>query len=295
MNDSIWGTSDPNYDIDGISIDKPSCDGSGDCVHVCPTNSLTLVSAYVEQTLYSKTLYVNLNSCILCGACEAACPRGSIDVFTGGGGGGGLGNGGGGGGGAYAAIAPVIQINLNNRLECFKTIPDNQNTKYKVVLNSHKGIFGGNKPGHGFITLEKSNGNNMQRLSFGFYPQVSINSLLLQPVKSAIGEESGDVTRFSDARYTIDTLTKTQFDNIIQTAKSLSNEYYDLNDYNCVHYAVDVFNAAGPPTGPISNSGFVTPDDLFNYITTIKSISGNNSIKTENNRKSVPPSTNCPD
>lgn len=191
---------------------------------------------------------------------------------------------------AFTVVGPEVPIDLKKRLDCFKNVPDNSNTVYKITLNAHRGAT--NKPGHAFITLEKSNGNNLQRLSYGFYPETS-NPLLIgsmNPIPSAIGEESEDLKRKSEARYTLN-LNAQQFQTAINTSLQLANFDYDLNDNSCVHYAINVFNAINPPSGSFNNVGFLTPDYVY-VILGQRSVSHpNENIQT--NTINVPPSTDC--
>jgi|GEM_PF-5269638 len=209
-----------------------------------------------------------------------------------GGGWNGGGSGGSGGGNPYSgyvALAPDVPINLQERLNCFNAVPSNSSTVYKITLNTHKAKGFSEKPGHAFITLEKSTGGQLQRLSYGFYPVNGPGSLGFQPVTSAMGEESGAPKRQSDARYTLP-LSQSQFETVMTVSVSLAGASYDLDDNNCVHYATDVFNTVNPPTGQINNDGFVTPGSLYTYLNNLKQ-SGNSNI--EIGRKDPLKSTNC--
>lgn len=207
---------------------------------------------------------------------------------SGGGGGGGT-HGGGSGGTSFEAIAPITTINIEQRLDCFKNVVDNSNTQYKVTLNAHRIDLNSDKPGHAFLTLEKSNGTQLQRLSYGFYPQSGPASATMQPVTSAMGEESTDIKRKSDARYAL-SVTKAQFDAIISKSIALSKVPYDLNDNNCTHYATDVFNLLLPSNGQLNNNGFLTPDGVYTYLANLKQ-AGNPNITL--GRIDPPTSTNC--
>ncbi len=208
-----------------------------------------------------------------------------------GGGGSNNGNNNGNNNNTFTAIAPAVTIDLKKRLDCFKTVPDNANTKYKITLNVQTGIGFGNKPGHAFITLEKSNGNNLQRLSYGFYPVSSLQSGTMQAVSSAIGEESEDYQRKSDARYSL-SIDASKFQNIINTSLNQANQSYNLIYNNCVHYATEIFNMANPPTGYIGNQGFITPNDLNTYLHNTKSLNPHQQ-GIETGRKDPQISTNC--
>jgi|GEM_PF-1415791 len=213
----------------------------------------------------------------------------------------------GGGGSASAtnhiAVAPVSSINLQSRIECFNSVPSNSSTQYKITIHVHSAVqgspaveysFSDDDPGHAYITLEKSNGSNIQRLSFGFYPKVdtwvSINKL---PIASGIGEEYSNLLRRSDIRLTR-TITATKFNNAISQALTSSGKLYDLNDYNCTDYALEVFNST--QTGsqeldvPNSNIGYTTPAGLYGYLDQ-KRIGGDSGVSNVSSRPPI--STNC--
>ncbi|MEB4760806.1 hypothetical protein OZN48_09930 [Chryseobacterium indologenes] len=207
----------------------------------------------------------------------------------GGGGGGGGSHGGGSGGTSFVAAAPVTTINIEQRLDCFKNIVDNADTKYKVTLNAHRIDLNSDKPGHAYLTIEKSNGTQLQRLSYGFYPQSVAGSATMQPTPSAMGEESSDDDRKSDARYSL-SVTKAQFNSIISQSIALSKVPYDLNENNCTHYATDVFNLLLPSNGQLNNNGFLTPDGVYTYLANFKQ-AGNPNVTL--GRIDPPKSTNC--
>lgn len=210
---------------------------------------------------------------------------------TGGGGGGGSHGGGSGGTSStsFVAVAPITTIDIEERLKCFNNVVDNANTKYKVTLNAHRIDLNSDKPGHAFLTIEKSNGTQLQRLSYGFYPQSGPASATMQPTPSAMGEESSDDDRKSDARYSL-SVTKAQFNSIISQSIALSKVQYDLNENNCTHYATDVFNLLLPSNGQLNNNGFLTPDGVYTYLANLKQ-AGNPNVTL--GRIPPPKSTNC--
>ncbi|GHE45552.1 hypothetical protein GCM10017764_30980 [Sphingobacterium griseoflavum] len=230
------------------------------------------------------------------------CPQGPDDetppYVGGGGGGGGSGGGGDSGGGdgngennsGFRAIAPAVTINLQQRLNCFNSV-SSTGALYKITLHAHKGVGGGNKPGHAFITLEKSNGGQVQRLSYGFYPVSGLSSASMQHVASAIGDEFGDEYRKSDSRYSL-SINAAQFQSVVNKSLNLANQQYHLLYNNCVHYATSVFNVVNPPTGQLGNSGFISPDDLHTFIRNTKVLHPNQQ-GIETSRIDLLPSTNC--
>ncbi|WP_286751704.1 MULTISPECIES: hypothetical protein [Sphingobacterium] len=203
---------------------------------------------------------------------------------SGGGGGGGNGSNGGGSGGtaSYFVESPTEPINLQQLIDCFNNIPSNAQTTYKVTIHTALAEPGkpnqvynatDKTPGHAYITMQKTNGSASRSLTFGFYPSAdSWMSILKNAEDSSIGKED-DEKRRSDASYTIN-VTSTAFNNARNVALSGSLQKYDLNDFNCTNYAIQVFEAAmGGGTGlqvPNSAVGYKTPSSLYLRLSDMK-------------------------
>jgi len=241
------------------------------------------------------------NGCYYCGSWPPSTGGGGGNGDSGGNGGGvGNGNGGGSGGGTgvpappgngwgssstLVAAAPDVPIDLQERLNCFGQVPSNANTLYRVTLHVDKGNYYSFDVGHTFITLEKSNGgSNFQRLSYGFYPQNGLKSTTGQPVTSKMGEDSG---RESDIRYTVN-VGAAVFQNAINMSLNKASKDYELYNYNCTHYALDVFNIVLPAGSQVS--GISTPNGLYDLFDEMSNI-GINRNKIEGGN--LPKSTDC--
>ncbi|WP_153848391.1 hypothetical protein [Sphingobacterium paramultivorum] len=198
-------------------------------------------------------------------------------------GGGGGGSGGGSGTAAsYFVESPTEPINLQQLIECFNNIPSNAQTTYKITIHTALAEPGepyqvynatDKTPGHAYITMQKTNGSASRSLTFGFYPSSdSWMSILKNAEDSSIGKED-DEKRRSDASYTIN-VTSTAFNNARNVALSGSLQKYDLNDFNCTNYAIQVFEAAmGGGTGlqvPNSAVGYKTPSSLYLRLSDMK-------------------------
>lgn len=88
---------------------------------------------------------------------------------------------------------------------------------------------------------------------------------------SAIGQEIPQ-TRRSDGSYTI-SVSEAAFNNARNIALTGSAKKYDLNDFNCTNYALQVFNAAMGGTGlqvPNSPIGYMTPSSLYLKLSDMK-------------------------
>jgi len=57
-----------------IEIDYDKCTGEGECVNVCPTG--------VYEIVNGKSTAPNIDQCIQCCACVAACPQAAIKHST---------------------------------------------------------------------------------------------------------------------------------------------------------------------------------------------------------------------
>ncbi|MDR6513690.1 hypothetical protein [Chryseobacterium camelliae] len=198
-----------------------------------------------------------------------------------GGGGGGGGHGGGSGGTSTFYDAPTEAINIQEVLNCFNNIPSNAQTTYKVTIHSHLANPGNpyqvynasqNDPGHAYITMQKTNGSATRSTTFGFYPSAgSWMTAIKDAENSAIGQEDPQKRR-SDGSYTI-TVSEAAFNNARNAALAGSAKQYDLNDYNCTNFALQVFNAAMGGTGlQVSNSsiGYKTPSSLYLKLSEMK-------------------------
>lgn len=170
---------------------------------------------------------------------------------------------GGGGGGTNVDIPPYTiesdqAIDLTKLLNCFNSV-NSSGASYEIKLCTDLPVnyqptalttllF---TPGHAFITLTKTNGNQSVSQSFGFYPLESKTSIFNDPVPSKMvydkNHEYNASIKFS--------LNPMQFDAAINKAKYLATNLYDLNDFNCTNYALDVFNEAIDP-----NVGLAVPD-----------------------------------
>ena len=99
----------------------------------------------------------------------------------------------------------------------------------------------GQEPGHVFLILQKINLGSVGdtiNLVFGFYPSRGIPLIFKRKMKSRIKDNS---SRYFDVMIT-KTVSENEFDNFLQTALSLSRQYYHLNRYNCYDYGVELFN-----------------------------------------------------
>jgi hypothetical protein len=139
-------------------------------------------------------------------------------------------------------------IDIKKKLDCFKNIPDNSNTNYTAKLcadlpndNNPNALVGPDNVGHAFIILTKNNGSNTVSLTFGFYPQQGIKSLLSNSVYSQIQDDGINKHEYNASLFY--NLNLTSFEAVINTALLNSNRQYSLSNFNCTDFALSVINA----------------------------------------------------
>lgn len=96
-------------------------------------------------------------------------------------------------------------------------------------------------PGHAYVELSKSNPYSTVRQSFGFYPGVSFKVLTGHDINSKVVNDGGHEYQ---ARYTI-SVSAAEFQAAVNKLITESTHPYNVSYYNCVNFAVNVFNAGG--------------------------------------------------
>ena len=164
-------------------------------------------------------------------------------------------------------------INLRDYFKCFQTVPNGPTTLYSMVLcadipnNTEPDwlVNTNTNPGHAFITLNKNDGDHSVTLSFGFYPSISVLSFPGVPVGSMVNDDGAHEYNASVATG----LTPAQFQTVLETAEYLAgHSSYDLDDYNCTDYALQVWNSVVNPRQMITVPDWIWPMDSHNFGTT---------------------------
>lgn len=135
------------------------------------------------------------------------------------------------------------------------------------IVFDHKAYYAG----HAFISLEKSNPFESVKQVFGFYPGSRWGAISGGNTASKIVDDSGHEFQ---ASYTI-TVSQPQFNAAIQKLLYLNNHYYNISNFNCVDFILQVFQAGGgnfqlqtqyniPVYG--NSSGNNTPNGLYEQI-----------------------------
>jgi hypothetical protein len=140
--------------------------------------------------------------------------------------------------------------------KCFDQIPNGPGTTYQIKLcadlpsnsnpTSPNWLF---SAGHAFLVMTKTNGTQSISQPFGFYPQSGFQSLGRDPVNSKIVLDSSHEINASmeiECGYS-------EFENIRLFGKLWADtKKYDLDEYNCSNFAIDLFNKARAPGDEIT-------------------------------------------
>lgn len=161
------------------------------------------------------------------------------------------------------------KVDIIKMLNCFNQIPS-LGAKFEVVLNvdipkngNPDKLISGSDPGHVFVTLKKTAADGVTSIeqSFGFYPTKPIRNILSlgsSPTKSFIvNDGNGGHEHEINASIKMENLTSTNFATLINTAIIKSSQDYNITDYNCASFALDVFNSIRPQ-GTKLNSHIMT-------------------------------------
>lgn len=151
-----------------------------------------------------------------------------------------------------SANSPAVDI--KKLFKCFDNVPDFPGTIYSMKLcadipsNNNPNIpwvFQGLNPGHTFLVITKTNGNNSVTQAFGFYPVDGKANITSQsPVPSKIVDDKFHEINASISMPSIDPMSF----NLIRTYAEdvFSKKEYDIINFNCSNFAIDLFNLARP-------------------------------------------------
>lgn len=181
-------------------------------------------------------------------------------------------------------------VSLLDLLKCFNAVGD-ANASYSISLCAdlpknddaswlYKPGYG---VGHAFITMTKSDGVSTVTKSFGFYPSISVLSLTTGPVGSKMNDNG---SHDYDAKITQSTDAAAFLTALAQAVYLAGHNSYDLDEYNCTNYAVEVFNIVRPPSNTIVINDWIygvknfgqTPNGLYNKLSALKA-SGDSSVE----------------
>ncbi|MGZ3953733.1 MAG: hypothetical protein ACXVLT_03945, partial [Flavisolibacter sp.] len=174
--------------------------------------------------------------------------------------------------------APAIDI--QRYMGCFGSIPDEGSTSTIEILTeipvdgdpSKFFNWQSGSPGHTFLKLKKQNGSQSVQQIFGWYPSVGWSII---PTPAPVqGKFVDNAYHEFNASYTVN-LTPVQLRNAINEVLYLSRFIkYDIDEYNCTDFALDVFNYVMSPQNQLtiqkydipggeSPTGTNTPNGLY--------------------------------
>ncbi|MGN7720241.1 hypothetical protein [Chitinophaga sp. 22620] len=145
----------------------------------------------------------------------------------------------------YIVNAPTAPVNISDFLKCFNRLKGATFTIYadQPVAGARNSIdlgAGGTDVGHAFVTIEQTSLGVTYSRTFGFYPRGDAG--LLSPQDNAAFSNDGN--QGYDVKIT-KTITPSQLSAIIHKAVSASSVPYNLYQYNCANFAIDLANLAG--------------------------------------------------
>lgn len=185
-------------------------------------------------------------------------------------------------------------INVNQYIKCFSTIPDAGATYTLKILtdipvDKDPGVFfdwDNGSPGHTFLQFTKTNGSASVQQNIGFYPDQGWKTgLTPAPVKGKFVDNASHEFNAS----LLMPLSPERFQSALTRVGYLARfVQYDIDDYNCTDFALEVFNYVRPGNeitipmydlpGGAAPKGTSTPGGLFQQLQLMKS-RGDNEAK----------------
>jgi hypothetical protein len=188
----------------------------------------------------------------------------------------------------YESSASLPGINIESYMQCFNNIADAGaecslsllvdlpvNDNPYVIFNWNSGAVG-----HSFLKLTKSGGGQSISQIIGFAPTKPFQALLsTTPVAGKIVDNAGHKY---NASLTMP-ISPSQLNTAIQSIEKNSSAPYDIVNFNCVNFSVQVLNALRP-TNPLSvplleipgtaASLSSTPEGLYILLSRMKAAGG---------------------
>lgn len=174
-------------------------------------------------------------------------------------------------------------IDIEKFINCFTAIPDAGSTcsieiyaDIPVDSDPNKIFnFGTNSPGHTFLNIRKKNGSQSVSQNIGFYPKTGWKTVLTNaPIDGKFVDNGNHEFNCGFTIY----ITPAQLKSAIIQMESSKNNKYDIDNYNCTDWALDVFNAAGGNLqiplydipGNYPSTGTRMPNGVYNKLLEMK-------------------------
>lgn len=146
-------------------------------------------------------------------------------------------------------LLPDDIIDVNSYLKCFGLLSDNgANCSIELFSDipvDENPMAGFNtttlSPGHSFIQLCKEVSGQKITQNIGFYPSSQLKTLLTTAPQDGVFADNGGHEFNASIKMSI---TTEQLKNIIDNIKKIARSpKYDIDDYNCTDFAIQIFNS----------------------------------------------------
>lgn len=211
------------------------------------------------------------------------------DPWGGGGGGGSTGGGNPSGGGGPIENPPILidfenqdehaELDLQKIINCFNAIPNaGARSSIEILTDipvdaNPNAVFdlGEKAPGHVFLKLSKANGAQQVERYIGFYPKSGYKSTTYAPTASKLVSNA-----FHEYNASLSmNIAPERMATVLSAIQLYSARNYDVDEYNCTNFALDVFNSVrgiglsiplyGIPGSPLTQAT-ATPGGLYNKL-----------------------------
>lgn len=145
--------------------------------------------------------------------------------------------------GPLAVLPPTKPIaNVQKYLTCFDRFANAKVTFYadQPETGTDKMVTAKEKVGHSFITIEQFSGNQIVRRTLGFHPYEAVSPFFTTESQSQLGDDSNTAY---DVKLAIN-ITSDQLRAVLQLIENY-NPHYDLENYNCTNFVIDISDACG--------------------------------------------------
>lgn len=178
-------------------------------------------------------------------------------------------------------------IDIQKYINCFNSIPDTGSTCSieiftDIPVDTDPNLlfdFNSGSPGHTFIQIKKSNGAQSAIQNIGFYPRSGWKTFLTNAPIEGKFVDNGEHEFNASLKMS---LTPENLRSTLTEILYLSNFIqYDIDNYNCTDFALDVFNKTRVNKieidlydipGIYPSTGTRTPQGLYNKLKQLKNI-----------------------
>ena len=184
-------------------------------------------------------------------------------------------------------------IDIEKFINCFNAIPDAGATctieimaDIPVDSDPNKIFdFSSKSPGHSFLNIRKKNGTQSVSQNIGFYPKNGWKNILTNAPIDGKFVDNGN--HEFNAGF-VQNISPEQLQHVLIKMLQDKNMKYDIDNFNCTDWALDVFNAAGAYQldvprydipGNYPSSGTRMPSSIY---ITVRNIKTSNSAQAPN-------------